>query len=366
LSFEKLLDPTGAKKKEFAKILDIVASAPRPKTDYRTLSHIDFLGLRFLRRAWEIQTSYMLLLRSFAAMCGLGWQPSQIADKDHPSLSETPDWSQDAGLKELYQTYCSYPHRGLIALFIDLKLEEPFFDDEYVARIADKPFTSEIILIDWGGLDREKELFAAIKGKSLCARKQSVDDIKSILGSIGELWREPGLEGISSDEILTPLPELPGAPYIEMLPAEREFWEGPVARAWRDGKMAFMREVVPTISGEKEAIPEKARRQQRNEWETMARQKKIVDNWAADIETALHDPIDAFDSVLAAEKQQLDALRCAQAYRVVQRRAGKRGVEFLNALQAGATILDASEQSGLPYRSAKRIVSVLRKSVPKD
>lgn len=57
-------------------------------------------------------------------------------------------------------------------------------DNEFAARLGDKPFTSEMILIDWGGLDRKKELFRAIKSKSVWARKQSNDEIESALGHI--------------------------------------------------------------------------------------------------------------------------------------------------------------------------------------
>jgi hypothetical protein len=43
--------------------------------------------------------------------------------------------------------------RDLVVLVADLKLEEPFIKDQFAARVADKPFTSELILFDWGGLE---------------------------------------------------------------------------------------------------------------------------------------------------------------------------------------------------------------------
>ncbi len=341
MSFEKSLDSTGTKKKEFAEILDIVAASPRPKTDYEWLSPVDFLGLDFLRRVLEVQTSYMLLLRSSAVMFRRGWQPAPIAEKGYLSLPEILEWSQSVGMRELYETYCTYPHRGLITLLTDLKLEKSFFDNEFAARMEDKPFTSEMILIDWSRLDREAEIATVIKNKSRWSFRQSNDDIKSQLGAIGELWRKPGSDfwspqSMSGAEFSTPLPEFPGAPYIEMLPPEKEFWEGPMARAWRDGKMAFLREAVPVLSGEKEHIPEQARSHRRNEWETMARQQRILDEWAPDIESELHTS--RFDQPGA------DVLLSARAYRLAEKRAGEKGVAFLKALP-GSTILRCIRES---------------------
>jgi len=364
MGFAEQLDPNGNKRKQFDGIIGFLAEAPRPKTDYRWLSHVDFLGIDFLHRVLEIQTSYMLLLRSFAAMYGRGWQPSPIAEKGYLSLPEILEWSHSVGMRELYEAYCAYPHRGLITLLADLKLEKSFLDNEFAARTEDKPFTSEMILLDWGGLDRRaemKKLLAVNKIKRWRPpSKQSDDDIKqSAWKKVLDLWRQPGVEfwrpgALSEDELSTALPEFPGASYIKMLPAEREFWEGLMARAWRDGKMTFLRQAVPILSGEKEN-PEAVRSDRRNEWETMSRQQRILDEWSPDIEAGLHSS--RFDEPGA------DVLLCAQAYRLAYKRAGEKGVEFLKALP-GSTAFDASKKVGLPYRSAKRLIASLRKTLP--
>lgn len=175
-----------------------------------------------------------------------------MAKKGYLSLPEILEWSRNVGTRELYETYCTYPHRGLIALLADLNLEEPFLHNEFAARVADKPFTSELILMDWGGLDRRAEvekLLRVNKIKSFRPSKQSDNDIKqSAWAKSLELWRKPGVEflqpgSIAGDEFLTPLPEFPGAPHTKMLPPEKEFWEGPMARAWRSGKMVFYAKV---------------------------------------------------------------------------------------------------------------------------
>jgi len=105
MSFEKLLDPTGKGKKEFDTMLEMLASSPRPKTDYSQLTSFQFLGLRVFRRILEIQTSYMLLLRSSVAMHRRGWQADQIAAQttEKGELSLILQWTRDAQPKQLYE-----------------------------------------------------------------------------------------------------------------------------------------------------------------------------------------------------------------------------------------------------------------------
>jgi hypothetical protein len=364
VSFEKLLDPTGKRKGEFDAIFDFLTQSQRPKRDYAKLSNADFLATDFLSGIREIQCSFMLLFRSFVPVYQrFKGVPEPIARNGYLSLAAIMEWNRSAGPQRLYETYCAYPDPTLVGLYIDLKLEGSFLNSEFVARLEDKPFSSEMILVDWDGLDREKELLRIAKSKSTWGRKWSDENIKSTLGKMYEWSRE---DKFTADET-TSIPEFVGAPHIQMLPDEKEFWEGPMTKAWHDGKNAFLRQAVPVLSGEKELIPERARREQRTEWETIARQQRINDERSPDVEAELHNKfLDGLESLLTTEKQQIDARLCAQAYRLVQKRAGKRGVDFLNALQAGAKIVDASEQSGLPYRTAKRILGVLRKSLPRD
>jgi hypothetical protein len=398
MGFQELLDPHGNKRRRFDKLIDLVANAQRPKTDYRWLSHVDFLGLDFLRRLLDIQTSYMLLLRSFAAIYSMKfvgknstvrYLPDPIATKGHLSLEEILDWSHRVGTKEMYQIYCSYPHRGLITLFADLKLEEPFFDDEFVVRIADKPFTSELILLDWGGLDRKKEvekLLRVNKKKSFRPEKQSDDDIRqSAWVKALSLWHQPGIElwrpGTVNDEVLTPLPEFPGAPYIKMLPSEKEFWEGPMARAWRDGKLAFLREGVPMLAGEKENIPEKVRQNQRNEWEKLARREKILKgqddfpvdgpeawraNWDYSESAINHRQAEIRDEIHPDLKERINQRPdvSSNLFKVLQfakKRWGSNAAKAFKAMAEGATEKDAALRCGIPYQSMRRYVSKLKK-----
>jgi hypothetical protein len=366
MSFENLLDPTGKRKGEFDAILDFLTQSPqRPKRDYAKLSNADFLATDFLSGIREIQCSFMLLFRSFVSVYQrFKGVPEPIARNGYLSLAKIMEWNRSAGPQRLYETYCAYPDPTLVGLYIDLKLEGSFLNSEFVARLEHKPFSSEMILVDWDGLDREKELLRIAKSKGTWGRKWSDDNIKSTLGKMYEWWRE--VDTVTADET-TMIPEFPDAPHIQMLPDEKEFWEGPMTKAWHDGKNAFLRQAVPILSGEKELIPERARREQRTEWETIARQQRINDERSPDIEAELHNKfLDGLEYVLSIEKQEIDNGLSAQAYNLARKRAGEKGVIFLKALEEDRkiTVKEASERAGLAYRSAKRILHVLRNSLP--
>jgi len=94
------------------------------------------------------------LLRRFVSLYRYGLVFEPIHDKEFLSLPEILKWGRDLTIKVLYQYHCIRPSdRDLVVLVADLKLEEPFIKDQFAARVADKPFTSELILFDWGGLE---------------------------------------------------------------------------------------------------------------------------------------------------------------------------------------------------------------------
>ncbi len=402
MGYQKLLDPNGAKQKQFDRIIDFLAKTPRPKTDYRWLSHVDFLSLHYLRRIFDIQTSYMLLLRISAAMYRRGYMAEPMARNGYLSLPEILRWSRCIGTRELYEIYCyTYPDSGLIGLLADLKLEESFLDNEFAARVVDKPFTSELILVDWGGLDRKKEVEKLLEVDKIKSRRkweQSADDIKqSAWAKTIELWRKPGLEfwrpgSVSDTEFSTPLPVFPGAPVVRMIPPEKEFWEGPMARAWSAGKMAYLRGRVPILSGEKEPIPENVRDHRRNEWETIARRnlirkgkerfpKKGPESWRAhwdfsktaaegrrkEIDLKVHALISSpEDYAIEAEDLREKELLESRSYKIAMKRAGKKGTIYLDGLKAGKTNMAAAQAAGISRRTGERIKEVIRQSLPSE
>ena len=352
VSFEKLLDPTGKRKKEFDSIIQTLALSPRPKADYSQLEHVQFLGLRFFRRILEIQTAYMLLSGSSLAMRRRGWQAAQIIAQttEKGELSLILQWSRDAEPQQLYEVYYTYPHRGLITFFADLKLEEPFFDHEFDTRTIDRSFTREMIRLDWGEEDRQMEiekLLGINKLKSFRPHKQSDEDLKQLTWlKVLELWRKPG-KG-------EPLPELPDFP-IAMLEREKEFWRGQMARAWQIGMGGLLNEAVPILEGEKENIPETARRHRRTQWETLRDQADILADAAAESETRrqLHEK----ETTLAPDvSADLFAV-----LRIAKKRWGAKAVIALRAHAKGQTEEEAAQSAGITARTLRNYLLKLKK-----
>ena len=346
VSFEKLLDPTGKRKKEFDSIIQTLALSPRPKADYSQLEHVQFLGLRFFRRILEIQTAYMLLSGSSLAMRRRGWQAAQIIAQttEKGELSLILQWSRDAEPQQLYEVYYTYPHRGLITFFADLKLEEPFFDHEFDTRTIDRSFTREMIRLDWGEEDRQMEiekLLGINKLKSFRPHKQSDEDLKQLTWlKVLELWRKPG-KG-------EPLPELPDFP-IAMLEREKEFWRGQMARAWQIGMSCLLNEAVPILAGEKESIVETARLHRRESWRTFARHEKFEREHEHIIKGKVHpEPEEKETQTPDISARQVEVLRLAK------KRWGSGGVSAFRALFKGATEEEAAKRAGRDVRTIKR------------
>ncbi len=202
--------------------------------------------------------------------------------------------------------------------------------------------------------------FKGEQEKSFRPEKYSEQDIKqSAWEKTLELWRAGGSAfwGSSNGELLTPLPRFPGAPYIRMLPVEREFWEGPMAGAWRGGKAAFLREAVPTLAGKREDIPERVRQHQRNEWRTIARQKEILDDSSVQVEIrgSVHreDP----------EHTAIARFDYYRAYRIAEKRWGKRGRIFLDQLRNERSVDDASTQAGVTRQMGYKYLKELKKAL---
>ena len=178
-----------------------------------------------------------------------------VAKKGYLLLEELVSWSGSVSPQILSESFCVYPHWELTGLMADLKLERLYLDGEFVARLADKPLSTELILLDWEGLDRRAEvekLLEVNKIKWGRPREQSVEDIKqSTWAKALEVWRQPSHEfwRLGNDELSTPLPNFPGFPYIKMFPCELEFWHGPMTRAWQEGKRVILKGLLPVFAG---------------------------------------------------------------------------------------------------------------------
>ena len=139
-----------------------------------------------------------------------------------------------------------------------------------------------------------------------------------------------------------------------MLPAEKEFWEGPMARAWRDGKMAFLRQGVPILVGDKESIPEIVRQDRRNGWETIAREQKILDDPAAQEETR-RQLFKRTDSKPDVSSDMLTILRRAK------KRWGAKAFAALKYCSEGKTEEEAAKLAGTTARTVRNYIFKLKK-----
>jgi hypothetical protein len=81
---------------ELKELIAQVAAMPRPKMDYTTMSPPDFAVIQFIHRMFEIQASYIALLRSFALMYRrFHVVPEPIARYGGLSFEELVKWSRN-------------------------------------------------------------------------------------------------------------------------------------------------------------------------------------------------------------------------------------------------------------------------------
>src|SRR5262249_51286763 len=109
-----------AKRKEFASILNQVASIPRPRLDYRTLSNATLAGCEFIRRLMEIHGFFMAHHRV------TGNVPVSKKGLEHllvVSLNLTP--------LRLAAIYNACSDGALVSLLANLEIEELFIGIEF-------------------------------------------------------------------------------------------------------------------------------------------------------------------------------------------------------------------------------------------
>ena len=341
---------------DFNSLLDAVIVYPRPRMDYGKLYPQDFLEIQFLSRILTIQTAYMILLRSGVSQI-LGFVPG--GDKITIE-NDVIRWVKDVTPKMLRETYCVYPDAALFALHLDLQIEERFFlIPEFVRRLEDKPLASETLLLEVG-YDRElnlEQLLHVDKIKSYRLRDYDENDIRQeSKARVFEILKDWG--ATLSVKRGSPLPSLPGEKegLIKMFPAEKEFWQGPMARAWKNGREAVLRGLVPRFEGEAELIPEKVRRHNRNEWETIVRREAILADPSVqdEMRRRLHE---------SADRNIIHDLR------LVLRRAEKRwGAKAAIAFRyhaEGKTQEEAAKAAGIGVSTFKSYILKLSKEFSK-
>jgi hypothetical protein len=235
-------------------------------------------------------------------------------------------------------------------------MEERFcIEPEMARRLRGKPFTSAMIVLDEGQdavLDIER-ILKVDKIKSRHLREQEDVDIKQDALTIAvEKWREP--DARVSVRKSTPLPAFPAIGLIGMLPNEEKFWEGAMARAWKNGKLAVLQNHVPKFRGDKENAPEKAREGRRNKWRTIKRQSEILSDPAAQEEARrqIHERTDSKPDV---SNNMLKVLRLAK------KRWGPKAVIALKYCSQGKTEEEAAKLAGVTSRSVRNYKLKLEK-----
>src|SRR5437867_6622874 len=130
---------------ELKELIAQVAALRRPKMDYTTMSPPDFAVIQFIHRMFEIQASYIALMRSFALMYHhFHVVPEPVARYGGLPMSELVKWSRKYTRKHLLEVYTVYQDKELMVLLLDLRMEGAFLYHEFERRLRSEEHTSEL------------------------------------------------------------------------------------------------------------------------------------------------------------------------------------------------------------------------------
>jgi hypothetical protein len=235
----------------------------------------------------------------------------------------------------------------------------------------------EILLLE-DGQDRLLEfqkLLSVDKIASFDLREQSASDIKqAAMETAWSAWS--ALKSKYPGDPYEP-PEFP----FDMIAPEEEFWRDMmINRVWKNGKEAHMREMIPLLSGETEAIPEVVHDRLRETWRKIKRRKQIMEGRPRDILDREQNeriewsviPGKSRDEVLHRLKDELHQqapelhraiakLDSERAYRAAIKRWGNRGRWFLDALRRGEDVVAASAAAGVSRQTGHKYLKELQK-----
>ncbi len=362
---------------ELGQLITQVAALPHPKKDYTKMSPPDLAVIHFIHRMLEIQASYIALLRSFAVMYQrFHLIPEPVAKYGGLPFEELIKWSRNYTRQHLLEVYMVYPHQGIIRLLIDLRIEGAFLEYEFGRRMEQHRVGGEILLLE-EGQDRLREfhkLLSVDKIASFDLREQNSNDIKqSAVTTAWTAWDE--LKGKYNEDPYDP-PEFP----FDMILPEEEFWRDiMVNRVWKNGKQAHMREMIPLLAGEAEAIPEIVHSRLRESWRKIKRRKQIMEGRPRDIldreqneqiewsiipeksrEAVLQQLKDQLHQEHDQEGKTLAKLDSDRAYGIAIKRWGKRGRAFLDALRQGKDVTAASAAAGVSRQAGHKYLKELQ------
>ncbi|MEE8256765.1 MAG: hypothetical protein V3R60_02645 [Acidobacteriota bacterium] len=400
------------REREFEAIVAYVTSLPRPKLEYPELSPADFLCVYIYLLHLTYQATYMILFRT----CGIRLEEIPI--------QQAREWRYRLTIPVLREVYKSCPHPGPISLKLDCDLEVRFIYEEMNQRGKAIPLAKTMVLLDpdYGGVandparvDETVRLLGLRKrgtrfrnprtGRMVTKTRPRDDQPDSTSRRIPppsleasqngflalfEIWKEPG----RTAERIGPRP-----PFLapdDMLPEEREFWEGPLARAW-EGAQAILDKQIPIFSGERESLAQQARDSVFNAWATDRRRQKIRERKPDEIAAQLYSksstftgpkkrlrpssamwdnevyakrswpegskPEPAYEALVYAQDCESDEKRVRHAYRRARKLYGSRGVRYLELLAVGKTKEEASDLAGFSRKLGRKLLSKLSKNL---
>ncbi len=363
---------------QFEALVSRVASEPRPKLDYSQLSHSDFLCVYIYFLHLLYQGCYMLLWRA------LGRRMEEIPKQQMKDLA----WGLTIPMLREAHKSCSHP-AGLvlpIAVVLDCRLEILFVHKEMNRRGKAIPMALTMIGLDpdYGsvtndpnivqdldkrlGLGKEENRFRfhdprtnRVVVKIRPAEEEPMDSYQKGLLAVLEEWRKPA----RTTENIGPRPPFPAPD--DMLPEEREFWEGPMARAWEAGQ-AVLDKQVPIYSGEKESIFQDARNRVFSSWDTIEKRQEIFNPPADEWDTInrprerviVQGPEDICDRETPDPLADIEA---AHLYRIAQDRWGESGKRFVEAWLMGKNVTEASDYAGISRQIGHKYWKNLKKSL---
>src|SRR5262245_39804603 len=354
-----------AKRKEFASILNQVASIPRPRLDYRTLSNATLAGCEFIRHLMEIQSYLMLSFRSTGKLPMTKREVRLILEG---AMSLTP--------QDLAEAYAACDDAPLVALIVDLKIEEIFIGAELERRLIDKRIGTVLVLAPFFGdiQPSEKWLTKKLKVDKIKARRPWIQDENDIKQDSLKRAFEEAANLTSPQYAPGPLPPFP----LELKPAEASFWNVYLAKAWRKRHQRLRKGVIPVLEEAAEGIPERVRQHRRDEWETIARRAKILhgrerfpsagpeawrtdwdlsEKWAAERNATIHGEttgrpfgFDDPSEVVIEKQERREKLKetfkwTTRAYETAAKRSGEKGIRFINELKACKTAQEAASRA---------------------
>ena len=274
---------------------------------------------------------------------------------------------------------CSHP-AGLalpIAVVLDCHLEMPFLHKEMKRRAKAIPIASMMVC-----LDPDYDYGPAVDDPPI------VREIVHCLNLSTRPWEDqrdttPNLQNVSQPPLETDqdgllkmfevwretrrttkriVPRLPFPAPDDLLPEERAFWEGPLARAWETSQTVLDKQ-VSIFSGK---FDKSIGRQVRNYASTVRKQdrrrRKIRKREPDQIAAEVHSQPQLADEVLVyAQDYESNEKQVRRLYQRARKLQGRLGVRFLEALAVGKTKEEASAHAGFSPKAGYRLLEKLSK-----